>query len=87
MRQLFSFQYFATIGGGCENELCLLLVGRYNGEATPNMARAYGMRWATLAECMAELKLDPAAYTPWAQIALRALMDTPLGRELAATTG
>lgn len=56
VRTVLSFFYFAPNGNSCENELCALLAGRYDGPLAPSPQHAHGLRWATLAECAAELE-------------------------------
>ena len=79
VRRLLSFTYFAQFGEACENELCVLLAGRYDGPLAPNPEHALGHRWATLAECAADLRAGTPDYTPWARIAIDRLLAEPAG--------
>jgi len=70
----FSFVYFATHGDECENELCCLLVGRYDDPISHAPEHAYGARWLALRDLGAELALRPENFTPWARVVVERLL-------------
>ncbi len=84
-KKVLPFVYFAQEGASCENELCYLLAGRFDSQVAARAEHAYGLRWASVDECMAELRDGKAQYTPWARVALEKLTTDPRGRDLLAT--
>lgn len=78
LESAFSFTYFATHGRECENELCYLLVGRYDGPISHVPDHAYGARWLSLADLAAELVQKPDTFTPWGRVIIERLLDQPV---------
>jgi isopentenyl-diphosphate delta-isomerase type 1 len=77
LRPAFAFTYFATHGEECENELCCLLVGRYDGPIAHVPDHAYGSRWVSLADLAAEVRSAPESFTPWALVVVERLLERP----------
>jgi isopentenyl-diphosphate Delta-isomerase len=73
----FSFIYFATHGDECENELCCLLLGRYDGPISHAPDHAYGARWLALSDLAAELSQRPDTFTPWGRVIVERLLASP----------
>lgn len=70
VQKLFGFNYFAQIGGYCENEYCAFFIGQHRGKVFPNPKVAYGYRWVFYKKLLREIKNFPERYTPWATVAL-----------------
>lgn len=69
---LFKFQYKAKYKNiGSENEICDILVGRYNGEIKPNPKEIGDYRWVSLDKLRRDISRNPNQYTPWLKIAFR----------------
>lgn len=75
---VFTFTYFATHGDECENELCCLLVGRYDSPIRHVPDHAYGARWLALPDLAAELRQKPDGFTPWARVIIERLLASPI---------
>jgi isopentenyl-diphosphate delta-isomerase len=80
METVLAFIYFEAYGQQCENEYCVLMVGRYSGPVHPHPDHAYDMRWVDFDECAADLARDPGKYTPWARLAIQNLEGHPRTR-------
>ena len=66
------FVYFADLGGGMvEHELDHVVVGRWNGEATPNPREVSETKWIGHDDLLAALVEEPARFTAW----LRTVVD------------
>ena len=74
------FVYFAAHGQECENEYCVLMIGRYSGPVMPQPDHAYAMRWLDFDEVVRDIANDPGKYTPWAHLAIESLDGHPLTR-------
>jgi len=79
VKKIFSFNYYAKLDGQCENEFCVFFMGKYNGQIFPNSEVAYGSKWIALPELLADIKINPNQYTPWA---IKALKEFSLGNNL-----
>jgi isopentenyl-diphosphate delta-isomerase len=84
MEAVLAFIYYAPHGQECENEYCMLMVGRYSGPVQPHPDHAYATHWLDFAECVADLARDPERYTPWAKLAIESLTGHPFTRGGAA---
>lgn len=72
LRLADKFQYQASYKDiGSENEICAVLIGRYNGEAALNREEAAACKWIALKELERDISKNPARYTPWLKIALK----------------
>ena len=66
VKKLFSFRYFAKHKNNfCENEHCVFLLGKHNGEIYPSDEVAYGYKWMDLTDLKKDIKVHPEFYTPW----------------------
>jgi isopentenyldiphosphate isomerase len=81
-RKIGAFNYFAPQGGKCENEHCAVLVGKYDGKVKANHKVAYGFRWATLNETLAEIRRKPQSFVIWARLGAKVLRKHSLGKRL-----
>lgn len=66
LRNLGTFNYFASYGGLCENEHCAVLVGEYNGQLHLNPEVGYGYKWMKKEEFLKDIQENPSSYSPWA---------------------
>jgi isopentenyl-diphosphate delta-isomerase len=81
-RKIGAFNYFAPQGKKCENEHCALIVGKYDGKVKANPKVAYGFRWASLEETLAEIRKRPESFVMWARLGAKLLRKHSLGRHL-----
>lgn len=63
--RLGSYDYAAVDGKLCENEHCLLLVGKYDGELHLNPLVGYEYRWLSKVDFLKDFQQNPAQYAPW----------------------
>lgn len=57
---------------GSENELCAILVGRYNGkEIKPNPKEATDWKWIGIEKLKKEIAKNPPKYVSWLKIGLK----------------
>lgn len=81
-RKIGAFNYFTRQGRNCENENCALIVGKYDGKVKANPKVAYGFRWASLGETLAEIRKRPESFVMWARLGAKLLRKHSLGRHL-----
>jgi isopentenyl-diphosphate delta-isomerase type 1 len=81
-RKIGAFNYFAPHGKKCENEHCAVIVGKYDGKVKANRKVAYGYRWATLRETLAEIRKKPQSFVLWARLGARVIGKHPVGKRL-----
>jgi isopentenyl-diphosphate delta-isomerase len=86
LERVLAFQYFAPWGDHCENEYCVLFVGRVDGSVTLNPDHGYALRWLDIDACLAEIRRAPERFTPWARIALEDLAQHPRFASLLAAS-
>ena len=68
---LTKFQYQAKYGDiGSENEMCALLIGKYNGEVKPNQTEVASYKWIDIDRLKKDVFDNSDAYTPWLRVAL-----------------
>lgn len=66
LTRVADFLYFAELDGGLvEHEFDHVLVGRWNGSATPNPAEVAETRWVERDVLFDELEQEPDRYTAW----------------------
>ena len=71
----FTFIYEARLDSGLtEHELDHVLVGRYQGDPSPDPAEVEGWWWVGLAEVEEDIERRPEAYTIWFKLALPKLL-------------
>lgn len=72
LKLLGQFQYQANYQNiGSENEICALLIGKYNGKIKPNKKELAEYKWIDLKELKKDLAKKPEEYAPWLKIALK----------------
>lgn len=66
LKEIFKFNYRAVYQNiGSENEVCTVLLGKYNGKITPNKKEVADYRWVSLGQLKKEIKEKPEVSTPW----------------------
>lgn len=65
VKKLFAFNYFTSYGNFCENEYCLILIGKYDKKVYPNPEVIYGYKWMKFEKLLKDIKINPSWYTPW----------------------
>ena len=66
------FQYFARYEDTwSENEVCALLIGKYDGEINPNMYEVESWKYIFLPDLKREISQSLKMYAPWLVHALR----------------
>jgi len=60
---------------GSENELCVTLVGEYNGEVHPIPSEVTEYKWMKIGELKADMAANPDIYAVWFKIALSRLIE------------
>lgn len=75
-----AFNYFTKHekDDGCENEYCVVLVGKFNGQPTPDPEDIYETKWVNFTEFVNDVKKNPKNYTPWANLTILHLTPPPL---------
>ena len=75
LKYITKFHYQAFYGEvGAENEICSILMGRYDGQITPNSKEVVGWKWIGLGALQAEIEKSPEQYAPWLTIGLKKLL-------------
>jgi isopentenyl-diphosphate delta-isomerase len=75
LRDLFSFTYRVEMGNGLwEHEIDHVLIGRHDGELSPDPAEVAEWRWILPDELESEIARGPAQFTPWLSPALAGLL-------------
>jgi isopentenyl-diphosphate delta-isomerase len=79
LRPVTSFVYHADVGAGLtEHELDHVLVGRWDGEPTPDPTEVDDWRWAPLDAVRREVDLHPERFTVWFRLLLERIDDATL---------
>lgn len=68
---LGGFEYFAKDGKNCENEFCVFLIGKYDGEIKLNKAVGYEYKWMDKNKFLKDIKTNPQSYSAWAREAIK----------------
>jgi isopentenyl-diphosphate delta-isomerase len=72
LKLLTKFQYQARYKNiGSENEICALLIGKYNGKIKSNPKEVADWKWIDIKDLKKDLKKNPGKYAPWLKIALK----------------
>jgi len=75
LKLITKFQYQALYKHiGAENEVCSLLVGRYNGKVAPNKEEVAEWKWINLDNLQTGIQTSPEKYAPWFIIGLVKLL-------------
>ena len=75
VKKVGAFNYFARHGQDCENEYCAVLIGKYNGDYTPNPREVYEAKKIDFEEFVKDVQETLQKYTPWAKEAIKVLKD------------
>jgi len=71
LKPLLKFIYKSNYKNkGSENELCSLLLGKYDGTIKPSWKEVANFKWISLENLKKEIKKSPEKYAPWLKIAL-----------------
>lgn len=66
LKYLGKFYYRAVCQkAGSENEICAVLLGKYDGPVKPNPREVAAIRWVNLEKLKKDLKEKPGTLTPW----------------------
>ncbi len=66
LRLLGTFRYQAAFEDkGSENELCAVLVGKYDGDVHADPEEVAAWKWVDFQEVKRDIKANPEGYTPW----------------------
>jgi len=72
LKLLGRFQYQVNYKNiGAENEICTLLIGKYNGKIKPNKKEVSEYKWVAIRELKKDLTKNSEKYAPWLKIALK----------------
>lgn len=74
-KKVGGFNYFRKheVDGGCENEYCAIMYGRYDGKVKPDKEDVYEYKRMGFDEFMRNTKQNPIIYTPWAILMVKTL--------------
>ncbi len=76
LKFLFKFQYQARYKDiGSENEICALLIGRYNGDILLNPQEVMEYKLIVIDKLQKEINKYPKKYAPWFKIALKKYLE------------
>ncbi len=76
LEDLGGFNYFAQDGDNCENEHCIMMLGKYDGEVKLNPDVGYEYKWMNKNEFLAEIETNPDKYSQWAKEGVKVLKNT-----------
>lgn len=76
LESLGGFNYFAQDGENCENEHCIMMLGKYDGEIKLNLEVGYEYKWMDKDEFLADIKTNPDKYSQWAKEGVKILKQT-----------
>ncbi len=72
LKSLSKFKYKSRYKNrGSENELCSLLLGKYNGIIKPDWKEVANFKWIFLKDLKKEIKKNPKQYAPWLKIVIK----------------
>jgi isopentenyl-diphosphate delta-isomerase len=76
LKILLKFSYKAQYKNiGSENEICPLLIGRYDDKITPNRKEIADYKWVTVNKLKNEIDRNPEEFTPWLKIAFQKYLE------------
>jgi len=71
LRMIDKFHYHAKYKDeGSENEVCAILIGKYNGRIKANSKEVADWKWVDINKLRDDFKKKPDEYTPWLKIGL-----------------
>ena len=66
LHEIAPYRYrFADKNGIVENEICPILVGRFDGDPKPNLNEVDDWKWVDWNEFLQDIKTNPGIYSPW----------------------
>ncbi len=65
MKEAFHIIYRANVGALTEHELDHILIGRYEGDVSPNPDEVEDYKWMTIESLREDVKKHPENYTEW----------------------
>lgn len=66
LKYLYKFEYRADFNNiGAENELCTVLIGKYDGAVRPNADEIAEWKFVDINELRNDMEKNPGKYTPW----------------------
>jgi isopentenyl-diphosphate delta-isomerase len=72
LKVVSKFQYKVKYKNvGSENEICALLIGKYNGKIKPNTKEIDSYEWVNFEKLKGDISKNPEKYTPWLIIGLK----------------
>jgi len=72
LRMIDKFRYQARYKNvGSENEMCAILVGKYNGKIKANPKEIADWKWIDISKLRNDFKKNPDRYVPWLKIGLK----------------
>jgi len=77
LHRVLAFTYLERDKNRCENEYCVLLAGKYDGELNPNPHHIYEFRWVTWWQLVQELTQEPEGFTAWLRKAVESSVGSP----------
>ena len=77
LHRVLAFTYLERDKNRCENEYCVVLAGKYDGELNPNLLHIYEFRWVTWSQLVRELAQEPDAFTAWLRKAVESSEGSP----------
>lgn len=79
--ELYNFEYQASYRSqGSENELCFVVICRFDGTLAVNNDEVSETRWISLTDLEREIKNNPDQFTPWFKIEYTELSSTYIQR-------
>jgi len=69
LERKLDYTYWAKFGDYSENEFCVLLIGKLEGEPRPDPDEIMETRYITMDDLAADMSRSPEQYTPWFKIA------------------
>ncbi len=63
------YTYWAKFGDYSENEFCVLLLGKLEGQPRPDPDEVMEIKYMTMDELASDMAKNPESYTPWFKIA------------------
>lgn len=69
IKNIGGFNYFAKDGKNCENEHCVVLIGKYDGEIKSNPDEVYEVKKKEYKDFICDVYKNSSKYAPWAILA------------------
>lgn len=76
LKNVDQFRYYEKyLDVGSENELCVTLIGEYDGAVNPNPEEVSGFKWLNVDDLKVAIEKHPTDYAIWLKIAFQRLLD------------